>query len=69
MRSNLKRLELLEKNLKIHAPIVELIFLNEGEDQELALLEARRRNPMATDFTFVIFVSPRHENYESTLIA
>lgn len=61
MRSNLKRLELLEKNLKIHIPVVELIFLDEGQDQEMALLEAKRRNPRATDFTFIIFVSPAQE--------
>lgn len=56
MLSNFKRLEALEKSLRTRVPIVELIFMNQGDDELAVLADARLSYPNADEFFLVVFV-------------
>lgn len=59
MPLNIKRLEALERKLLTRIPIVELVFVDEGENEDLALAEAKLKNPEADEFTLVVFMASK----------
>jgi hypothetical protein len=56
MLSNFKRLEALEKSLRTRIPVVEIIFMNQGDDEIAVLADAKLNYPNADEFFLVVFV-------------